>query len=203
MRVQGVANILVVDDHPLFREGFAHMVRVLRPRWTLHFSDNAAHALSILSAVAPDLVIVDVGLPGDDGFTLINAIANVSATIPQILISGRDDAAVRLRARACGVRSFIAKTEDPETIAKTIDAVLNGGIVFDAGKAGGKIPALTSRQLEVLMLLADGHGNKEIRHRLNIAERTVRAHLTELFQLLGAHSRMQAIVRARELGLLA
>src|SRR5882724_10672499 len=138
MRMQGVANILVVDDHPLFREGFAHMVRVLRPRWTLHFSDNAADALSILPKISPDLIIVDVGLPGDDGFTLINAIPNVSAGIPQILISGRDDAAVRLRARACGVRSFIAKTEDPETIAKTIDAVLDGGTVFDASKAGGE-----------------------------------------------------------------
>jgi DNA-binding NarL/FixJ family response regulator len=61
---------------------------------------------------------------------------------------------------------------------------------------------LTARQIEVLMLLADGHSNKEIRHRLNIAERTVRAHLTELFQLLGAHSRMQALLRARELGLI-
>ena len=199
----GVINILVVDDHPLFREGFAHMVRVLRPRWTLHFSDSAAHALSILTKVVPHLVIVDVGLPADDGFSLIEAIAKISGTIPQILISGRDDAAVRLRVRACGVRSFIAKTEAPETIAGTIDAVLDGGTVFDACKGGGKMPVLTARQIEVLMLLAAGHGNKEIRHRLNIAERTVRAHLTELFQLLGAHSRMQAILRAREFGLIA
>jgi DNA-binding NarL/FixJ family response regulator len=198
-----LVNILVVDDHPLFRDGFAHMVRVLRPRWTLHFSDSAAHALDILPSVEPDLVIVDVGLPGDDGFFLIKAIAAVSATLPQILISGREDAAVRLRARASGVRSFIAKTEPPETIAATIDAVLAGGTVFDVRKGVGELPVLTARQVEVLMLLAAGHGNKEIRHRLNIAERTVRAHLTELFQLLGAHSRMQAIVRARELGLLA
>ena len=199
----GVANILVVDDHPLFRDGFAQMVRALRPRWTLHVSDSAAHALSILTKVRPDLAVIDVGLPGDDGFALIKAIADVSPALPLILISGRDDAAVRLRARACGVRSFIAKTEDPDTIVKTIDAVLNGGTVFDAYKAGGEMPVLTSRQVEVLMLLAEGHGNKEIRHRLNIAERTVRAHLTELFHLLRAHSRMQAIVRARELGLIA
>jgi DNA-binding NarL/FixJ family response regulator len=198
-----LVKILVVDDHPLFRDGFAHMVRVLRARWTLHFSNSAEHALNILTSVAPDLVIVDVGLPGDDGFALITAIANVSPALPQILISGRNDSAVRLRARACGVQSFIAKTEPPETIAATIDAVLAGGTVFDARTGGGDLPVLTARQIEVLMLLAAGHGNKEIRHRLNIAERTVRAHLTDLFQLLGAHSRMQAIVRARELGLLA
>ena len=201
--MHGVAKILVVDDHPLFREGFAHMVRVLRPRWTLHFSDNATDALSVMPAVAPDLAIIDVGLPGDDGFALIKGIADVSPATPQILISGRDDAAVRLRARVCGVRSFIAKTEDPETIVQTIDTVLNGGTVFAAGRTDGQLPTLTGRQVEVLMLLAEGHGNKEIRHRLNIAERTVRAHLTELFHLLGAHSRMQAVLRARELGLIS
>ena len=203
MQVFGVTNILVVDDHPLFREGFAHMVRVLRPRWTLHFSDSAAHALDVLGKITPDLAIIDVALPGDDGFALIKGMESLPAAVPQILISGRDDAAVRMRARACGVKSFIAKTEDPETIVKTIEAVLNGGTVFDTRKSSGEIPTLTGRQIEVLMLLAEGHGNKEIRHRLNIAERTVRAHLTELFHLLGAHSRMQAVLRARELGLIA
>lgn len=196
-------EILLVDDHPLFREGFAHMVRVLRPRWTLHFSDSAEAALSRLTELTPDLVIVDFGLPGDDGFALIKAISALPAAIPQILISGRDDAAVRQRARASGVRSFIAKTEDPESIVTRIDAVLNGADAFDGFKVGGDVPALTARQTEILMLLAEGHGNKEIRHRLNIAERTVRAHLTDLFRLLGAHSRTQALLRARELGLLA
>jgi DNA-binding NarL/FixJ family response regulator len=62
---------------------------------------------------------------------------------------------------------------------------------------------LTTRQAEVLGLLAEGHANKEIRYRLGIAERTVRAHLTELFQVLGVNSRMQAVIRGRELGLIA
>ncbi len=64
------------------------------------------------------------------------------------------------------------------------------------------MPSLTSRQAEVLELLAEGCSNKEMRHRLGIAERTVRAHLTELFHLLGASSRMQAVIRGRELGLI-
>jgi DNA-binding NarL/FixJ family response regulator len=178
------------------------MVRMLRPGWTLHFSDDAAHALACFSEVAPDLIIVDVGLPGEDGFFLLKAIANISPATPQVIISGRDDAAVRIRAQTCGVRSFIAKTTPSETIVSTIDAVLDGRSVFDADPGSRNLPMLTARQIEVLMLLADGHSNKEIRHRLNIAERTVRAHLTELFQLLGAHSRMQALIRARELGLI-
>src|SRR3569623_371816 len=101
-----LALILLVADHPLFRDGFAQMVRVLRPHWTLSYAASSAEALSILSQIAPDLAIVD--------------------------------------------------------------------------------------------MLAEGHGINEIRHRLCIAERTVRAHLTDLFQLLGAHSRTQALIRARD-----
>jgi DNA-binding NarL/FixJ family response regulator len=197
-----VTLILLVDDHPLFRDGFAQMVKQLRPDWSLYFAANAAQAFAAFAEVTVDLAILDVSLPGEDGFALLKSIAEVSATLPQILISGRDDAAVRIRARASGARSFITKTATPETIIGTIDAVLRGETVFDTAKGDG-MPALTVRQTEVLMLVAAGHGNKEIRHRLNIAERTVRAHLTELFNVLGAHSRMQAIIRARELGLIA
>jgi DNA-binding NarL/FixJ family response regulator len=191
-----------VDDHPLFKDGFAQMAKQLRPEWNLYFAANAGQALAILAAVALDLAIVDVSLPGEDGFGLLKAIASVSAAVPQILISGRDDAAVRIRARTSGARSFITKTALPETIIDTIDAVLRGETVFDSRKGDG-IPELTARQIEILMLVAAGHGNKEIRHQLDIAERTVRAHLTELFSILGVHSRMQAIIRARELGLIA
>lgn len=176
------------------------MARALRPRWTLYMADSAAHALAMLATIALDLIVVDVGLPGNDGFQLIRDILSQSTTVPLILISGRDDAAVRLRARSCGVRSFVAKTQAPDVIAGTIDAVLAGRTSFEPTEG---IPALTPRQTEVLMLLADGHGNKEIRHRLNIAERTVRLHLTELFQALGANSRVQALIRAREMGLIA
>ena len=193
-------NILVVDDHPLFRDGFGHMVRALRPQWAVQFSDNAEAALAACAQTMASLVVIDVGLPGDDGFVLLQKIADISPSTPQLLMSGRDDSAVRMRARAIGARGFIAKTNAPEAIIDAIDIVLAGGSVFD--HPAGELPSLTPRQIEVLMLLAEGHGNKEIRHRLNIAERTVRAHLTEIFQMLGAHSRMQALLRARELGLI-
>lgn len=198
-----LALLLLVDDHPLFRDGFAHMASVLRPDWTLHFADSAAMALDLVGRITPDLVIVDIGLPGEDGFTLLRAIVHAMPGLPQILISGRDDAAIRVRARSCGARSFIAKTVAPEAMVETIDAVLAGEAVFTAADTAAVLPDLTTRQAEILLLLTEGHGNKEIRHRLGIAERTVRAHLTDLFQILGAHSRTQAIIRARELGLIA
>jgi len=199
-----LARILVVDDHPLFCEGLAHALRRLRPSWELQFAQSATCAQRVLAAGSLDLAIVDVGLPDVDGFSLLRSIAAQYPGLPQILISGRNDAAVRVRARSCGARGFIAKTMPPESIVASVDAVLRGEDAREAPAEGeAAMPALSPRQAEILELLSEGHGNKEIRHRLGIAERTVRAHLTELFQLLDAHSRTQALIRARELGLIA
>jgi DNA-binding NarL/FixJ family response regulator len=195
-------TILIVDDHPLFADGFTHMARILRPDWTLLCAISAADALRALEHARPDLAIVDVGLPDRDGFELLAAMAVAAPRLPVILLSGRDDAAVRVRARASGAAGFIAKAATPDFIVGQIDSVLAGGTGFADPVCGGDIPVLTQRQAEVLTLLAEGHGNKEIRHRLGIAERTVRAHLTELFQALGASSRMQAVIRGRALGLI-
>jgi DNA-binding NarL/FixJ family response regulator len=200
--IMAAATVLIVDDHPLFSDGFAHMARALRPDWTLHAAGSAAQAISTLGLLSPDLAIVDVGLPDDDGFALLRTMAGFWPGLPVVLISGRDDAAVRVRARASGAAGFIAKTATPEAIVGMIDTVLLGGLAFADSERAGGLPVLTARQAEVLALLAEGHANKEIRHRLGIAERTVRAHLTELFQLLGANSRMQAVIRGRELGLI-
>ena len=196
------ASILIVDDHPLFSDGFTHMARSLRPAWSLRSAASAAAAMDALRAASPSLAIVDVGLPGDDGFALLWTIATGWPGLPVILISGRDDEAVRVRARASGAAGFIAKTATPEAIMGMVETVLHGGLAFSAGENTGAMPVLTTRQAEVLALLAEGHANKEIRYRLGIAERTVRAHLTELFHLLGANSRMQAVIRGRELGLI-
>lgn len=195
------AELLLVDDHPLFREGFAHMLRSFRPAWLLRFAGTTEEALLAIGHRTPDLAIVDVTLPGHDGFALLQALREHQPSLPAIMISGREDIAVRVRARASGAKGFLAKTATPEAMTAAIDTMLRGGEAFDSATLT-QAPALTPRQAEVLMLLTEGHGNKEIRYRLGIAERTVRAHMTDLFELLGVHSRTQAIIRARELGLI-
>ena len=199
-----MATLLLIDDHPLFRDGFAQMARALRPGWSLRLASSADEAHAALAAApAIDLLVIDINLPDRDGFRLCEEVRATRPT-PCVLISGREDEGARVRARACGAGGLIAKSASPEDIVALVDHVLGGGSAFDGGPVGnGALPDLTPRQAQVLGLLAEGHGNKEIRHRLGIAERTVRAHLTELFQLLGAHSRTQAIIRARELGLIA
>ncbi len=176
------------------------MARTLRPNWTLHSAASATQAMAMLAQIPNDLAIVDISLPDLNGFALLDRLTAEMPALRVVLISGRDDATVRVRARAAGAWGFLAKTELPEVIVAGIDTVLHGTRLFAGGPCG--MPVLTPRQAEVLSLLAEGHANKEIRHRLGIAERTVRAHLTELFQMLGASSRMQAVIRGRELGLI-
>lgn len=195
-------ELLIVDDHPLFVEGFAAMVQQSRPGWHVTAAASGAEALRILAGVQPDLVVVDVMLPDRDGFELMGEMTARWPELPAMLVSGRDQIAMRQRARASCARGFIPKTTPAPAFIAHLQAVLEGGTAFEDVAHPDSVPALTNRQAEILDLLAQGHGNKEIRYRLGIAERTVRAHLTELFNLLDVHGRMPAVIRARELGLI-
>lgn len=197
-------RVLLIDDHPLFVDGFAMMLRKSRAEWTLESTSSTIEALALLRQRADfDLIIVDVQLPEHDGFETLGLIAEFCPSAPRMMMSGREDGLAQLRAQQAGARGFVVKASPPETILATIDSVLAGQPHFARGcGAGDPTPALSPRQTEVMELLATGCANKEIRFRLNIAERTVRAHLTEIFNTLGVNSRVQAIIRARELGLL-
>jgi DNA-binding NarL/FixJ family response regulator len=194
---------LLVDDHPLFRDGFAAMLKHHRPDWTLRMANSAAEALGLLAGgERPDLAIIDIQLPDTDGFDAARVIAQMTPMVSRVMISGREDSAARLRSRDCGASGFISKTWSPERIIEMLEEVLAGGVAFDTPVQCAAVEAITSRQLEVLTLLADGHSNKAIERRMNIAPRTVRAHLTEIFHLLEVDGRVQAILKARQLGLI-
>ncbi len=190
-------RIILADDHPVLCDGFMHMAQAMRPDWNIVAVGSGAEALQAFAALCPDPAIVGICLPGEDGFSLLKAIIAGWPSLPTLLISGRDQAAVRVRARASGAAGFVSKTASPREIVGMVDQVLRGGTAFAGCEQGSGVPALTTRHAEVLGLLAEGQANKEIRHRLGIAERTVRAHLTDLFNLLGANSRMQAVIRER------
>lgn len=198
-----MVRALLVDDHPLFRDGFAAMLRTHRPDWTLMTASSGAEALvALASGPAPDLAIIDILLPDVDGFSAARAIGERAPLVSRVMISGREDSAARLRSRDCGASGFISKAWSPERIIEMLETVLAGGVAFDTPQTAHVGEAMTARQLEVLSLLADGYSNKAIERQMNIAPRTVRAHLTEIFRLLEADGRMQAILKARQLGLI-
>lgn len=178
------------------------MIAQQRPDWCVDAAGSGDEGAARIAADIPDLIILDVFLPDHDGFDLVQRFQSRWPTLPVILVSGRDHIAMRTRAQVSGARGFLSKTTAVDEFIARIDAVLSGGTAFEGQDASGDVPVLTPRQAEILHLLAQGHGNKEVRYRLGIAERTVRAHLTELFTLLGVHGRMPAVIRARELGLI-
>ena len=195
-------RLLIVEDHPLFLEGFQAMVARICPEWGLDSAGCGAAAMESIAQQPPDAVLLDVFLPDGDGFDLLDRLHARWPDLPVVLMSGRDHAAMAMRARKSPARGFIPKVAAGADFVAMIEAAVGGGTAFADSATPGERPALTPRQAQILALLAAGHGNKEIRHRLGIAERTVRAHLTELFQLLGVHGRMLAVIRARELGLI-
>jgi DNA-binding NarL/FixJ family response regulator len=195
-------SALLVDDHPLFRDGFAAMLRRHRPSWTLRVANTAVEALAMIGERQPDLAIIDIQLPDTDGFDAARAIGRMAPQVSRVMISGREDGAAQVRSRDCGASGFISKAWSHELIIEKLEDVLAGGLAFDILAGAGPGQALTSRQMEVLTLLADGHPNKAIERRMNIAPRTVRAHLTEIFRLLQVDGRVQAILKSRQLGLI-
>jgi DNA-binding NarL/FixJ family response regulator len=195
--------MLLVDDHPLFRDGFAAMLKHHRPDWGLQAANSGAEAVGMLAGgQRPDLAIIDIQLPDADGFDAARVIGQMAPQVSRVIISGREDGAARLRSRDCGASGFISKAWSPERIVDALEAVLAGDTAFETSAGDGAGETMTARQLEVLTLLADGHSNKAIERRMSIAPRTVRAHLTEIFRLLEVDGRMQAILKARQLGLL-
>ncbi|MBS0332416.1 MAG: response regulator transcription factor [Proteobacteria bacterium] len=198
-----MTTALLVDDHPLFRDGFAAMMRSHRPDWALATASSAAEALAVLArGPAPDLAIIDILLPDADGFSAARAIGACAPLVSRVMISGREDSAARVRSRDCGASGFISKAWTPERILEMLETVLAGGVAFDTPQSAHAAQAMTARQLEVLSFLADGCSNKVIERKMNIAPRTVRAHLTEIFHLLEVDGRVQAILKARQLGLI-
>jgi DNA-binding NarL/FixJ family response regulator len=207
------ARLLLVDDHPLYHAGLSSVLQALRPDYHLLSAPDAASGLALMDGRGDvDLVLVDIVLPGADGFEAVAAYGRAHPHVPRLLISGKDDAATTLRASRSGASGFVSKAWPAEQLVRVIERVLAGESGFAAPPRGRATTAgaavlrkqdLTLRQIEVLCLLAEGKSNKEIADALAIADRTVRAHLTEMFQALGVASRVQAVLQAQHLGLVA
>lgn len=200
-------KILIVDDHPLFRAGF-HAV--------LEQSDLDAGVLSVssvpeaLQTLQQDgdigLVLLDIHLKGEDGFNALKVIGERFPTTACIMISGDEQQAVAARAVTAGASGFIPKSfTAPEMIA-AIRKVLAGEVFVpetaNLTAAPEQPNGLTLRQLEVISMLGRGFSNKEIARSLDVAERTVKAHVSAVFEALNVRNRTQAVLVAQKRGFL-
>ncbi len=207
-------DLLLIEDHPLFREGLDSALARLAPRWRLIGVSGVAAGLEVLRerGDAIGLILIDWMLPDGDGLSGLRVIGAAMPHIPRVLISGRGDRDIVDRARRAGASGFIPKSLDVREMLAVIEILLDGGTWFPAevpatagappaARADGDDVAMSPRQLAVLRLLCQGCNNKQIARELDIADRTVRANLTELFRLLGVASRTQLVIEAQKRGL--
>ena len=202
-------TLLVADDHPLFRAAILH---VLRERFAHATTLEAASATAVGSMLQEhpevELVLLDLTMPGARGFSTLLHVRGEHPQIPVVIISSNDHPRVIRRAQQFGAAGFIPKSAPAEDIALAIATVLDGGSWFppmaaersqaDADLAA-RLAQLTPQQFRVLLCLADGLLNKQIAHELNLAENTVKVHVTAILKKLACYSRTQAAVLVKSL----
>ncbi len=206
-------HILIVDDHPLFREGLKTLLTALEPAVRISDAGSVAEAIALSTADAPDLILLDMNLPGPSRLDALRQVKAAYETASVVVVSGDEDPVLIRKAVDEGAAGYIPKTTNASLTIQALRLVLANGIYLPraALTAGGQVrssgeppkaggpPEFSGRQLAVLKCLLQGKANKVIARELDIAEGTVKAHLWSIYQALGVNSRAQALYRVHEL----
>lgn len=203
-------KILIVDDHALVREGLALLVSAMPGGAQVFMAGSAVQALEQAEFHTPlDAVLLDCGLPDADGGSLIQALSYRAGNAPVVVVSGMESEESVERLMKLGAAAFVPKSKASSEVAGALMRVLNGGsdptVVQMPSRGGHALPtlqSLTARQLDVLLMLDQGLTNRDVALQLGLSEKTVKNHITALFNALGAGNRLQAIRKARDAGLL-
>ena len=208
-------RVLVADDHPVFREGFAALLGSIPDVEVVGTASDGREAVEAARELAPEVVVMDVQMPELDGIEATRAVlAERPETGVVVLTMSEEDATVFAAIRA-GARGYLLKGAEPAEVVRAITAVAGGGVVFGAvlahriadfltsapSTAESQFPTQTARELEVLNLVAAGLSNAQIAGRLYLSQKTVRNHVHAVLTKLQAADRAQAIVQARDAGL--
>jgi DNA-binding NarL/FixJ family response regulator len=199
-------KVMLVDDHPLFRAGFHAMLAQRLPHVGILSASSRQEAETLLASDPEiELVLLDIHLQDGDGFDALRAIGARFPTVACMMISGDEQEELASRALALGASGFILKSLTVDDTVAAICRVLAGDIVAperSVPPVPAPVPALTLRQLEVMNMLGQGFTNKRIAHELQVAERTVKAHISAVFEALGVRNRTEAVIEAQKRGLL-
>jgi len=197
-----ICRTLLVDDHPLFRDGFIAAVQGRLSGIVFEVAGSAREALLRAKSNPPDLVLVDWRLPDGDGLSLLREMGLLCPLSARVLLSGSDDPRLPGQARAAGLMGYLPKTLEPSLLVHAIEQIVRGEGFFPDAMATRASAVLTARQQEILILVSQGLTSKEIARTLTISERTVKDHIALIFDRLGAVNRADAISRALTRGLI-
>ena len=206
-------RILVVDDHPIIRQGLALMLNREADLVVCGEAEDATGAMLVMASARPDILIVDISLNGPDGLDLLKNIRTTHPALPVLILSMHDESIYAERALRAGANGYIMKQEATEKVLVAIRRILNGEIYVSeriANKmlkhyitgAGGlknsSISDLSDRELEVFRLIGEGHGTRQIAEELHLSIKTVesyQAHIKDKLSLRSARELMQHAIQ--------
>ncbi len=209
-------HILIADDHTLFRDGLKALFGSLPDTEVVGEAATGTETVALAEELQPDVVLMDIQMPGLNGIEATRRIVQTSPHIGVIVVTMFEDDDSVFAAMRAGARGYVLKGADQEEMLRTIQAVARGEALFGPAIAARlqsyfslpkpnappeAFPDLTEREREVLALLAQGFNNGDIARQLHISQKTVRNHCSNIFSKLQVVDRAQAIIRAREAGL--
>jgi DNA-binding NarL/FixJ family response regulator len=208
--------VLVVDDHPVFREGFAALLASIDDVEVVGTAASGVEALAQVAALRPRVVVMDVQMPEMDGLEATRRLAAEHPDVGVVVLTMSEEDSTVFEAVRAGARGYLLKGAEPDEVVRAITTVAAGGVVFGAALAARvaaffarpqeqaaavPFPMLTAREHEVLDLVAAGMNNAQIAARLFLSQKTVRNHVHAVLSKLQAADRAEAIVRGRDAGL--
>jgi DNA-binding NarL/FixJ family response regulator len=203
-----VIRVIVADDHAIVREGIARLLDTDDGIEVVALAADGREAVAQAAALEPDVVLMDLSMPELDGVDATREIVAASPEARVVVLTSFADQRRILDALNAGASGYLLKDARPDEVIAAVHAVAEGGVpldpkaarvLVDQRRVANRASAdLTTREREVLALLATGLANKQIARQLDITERTVKAHMTRIFEALGVTDRTQAALWARE-----
>lgn len=211
-----MTSFLIIDDHPLFREALGNAVRLALPDAKILEAMSIDDALQVLSVEQGiDLALLDLSLPDAAGFSGFLRLRETFPRLPVAIVSSEEDLHVVREALALGAAGYLPKSTSKRELAESIEGVLSGSVSVPKDFVATqqqrradtrtalevKLQELTPQQIRVLDLLRRGYPNRQIAQELQLAESTVKAHITEILRKLGLFSRNKAIIEIGKMDL--
>ncbi|MGW3984568.1 response regulator transcription factor [Streptomyces mirabilis] len=194
-------RIVVIDDHPVVRDGVAAQLQHYRDMTIVGYAATAADGLRVCAAEQPDVVLLDLRLPDAPAADVVVELHQVSPDSQVLVFTAFPEHAAVAPTLAAGARGLLVKDAHGTTVRDAIRNVVRTG-TYHADRAAATPPPVTAREYDVLRLVAAGHTNLEIGAELNLSVNTVKTYLREVMHKLGARNRAQLIMNARSRGLL-
>ena len=199
-------RVVLADDHALVREGTAELLERAGGIRVVGQAADGLEAVRLVQALQPNVLLLDLALPGLDGLEVARRTRATSPSTAVVALTAHDEQAYVLAMLEAGATGYLSKVSRGHEVVQAVRAAAAGETVFSPTIAssvkqralgvGGRVSALTPRELDVLRAAARGLGNKQIGAELGLSARTVQTHLTNIFGKLGVSSRTEAILLA-------